>query len=141
MSALDSVLIAASIAAVLFWAALSTYVLVVQRRRAHARVVAAAVITELQSDEGRRLPDHERLAHARPLLETASRELVMRIAADRETPAGIARVLTVWLLDKWGLATLQTDAAGHRGGRDKWRRMTALRILFRMDPAASLDLL
>jgi HEAT repeat protein len=140
MSALDAILLAGSVAAVSLWAALSAYVLAVQRRRANAHVVAASVITALEAGEIRRRDD-ERLARGRPVLERASRELVMRIAADRGTPADIARVLTAFLLEKWGLSRLQRDAAAHRGRRDKWRRTTALRILCRMDPAGTIDLL
>jgi HEAT repeat protein len=45
------------------------------------------------------------------------------------------------LTDRWGLDTLLQDAATHGSSRDKWRRITALRILFRSNHTAVLDLL
>ena len=46
-----------------------------------------------------------------------------------------------YLTDRWGLDTLLKDAAAHASSRDKWRRVTALRILFRSNHTAILDLL
>src|SRR5207248_10269164 len=44
-------------------------------------------------------------------------------------------------VDGWGLAPLERDAARHRTTRDKWRRMMALRILFRRDHDQAIALL
>jgi HEAT repeat protein len=77
----------------------------------------------------------------RSVLAGASRELVMRAAADRTTPAHAVEPLGQYLVDRWGVERVLADATSHRTRRDQWRRMTALKILFRMQHPHALTLL
>src|ERR1043165_2484835 len=76
-----------------------------------------------------------------PLIADASRELIMQAAADPHTPPRAADVLAAHVVQQWGLETLERDAASHRTARDKWRRITALRVLFAIDRSRDLGLL
>ena len=140
MSAFTIFLVSGCIAAVVLEVALSMYVLAVQRRRDAARLTLLSALTTLGLPEMRRLPLADRVQRVRPLLERASRELVMRAVADRATPPDAAAALEAYLVERWGAESLERDAASHRTTRDKWRRMTALRILFNLDPARGLSL-
>ena len=92
-------------------------------------------------DEVRRLSLSDRVVRVRQILEGASRELVMHAAADAATPGDTFEVLAAYLVDRWGLESLERDAASHRTSRDKWRRRAALEILVRLGHARSLELL
>jgi HEAT repeat protein len=141
MHAFDSLLVAASVAAAFAWAALSLYVLTIERRRARARATLANAAAVLARDDVRRLPLDGRMTQVRPVLDGASREMVMHAAAAGTTPAGTFEVLTAYLVDRWGLDALARDARSHRTTRDKWRRMAALQILVRSDDPGSMALL
>lgn len=140
MHLLDALLVAGSIAAAFGWAALSAYVLAIQRRRTGARTTVSTAIATLAIDEVARQPLAARVARIRPLVAHASRELVMHAVADAETPRAASEALAAYLVERWGLEVLERDAASHRTARGKWRRMTALRILFRVDHARGLSL-
>jgi HEAT repeat protein len=141
MLSLETLLIVASLTAVLVWAVLSVHILTVQRRRVSARRLVLDAIALLERDDVRFLSMGDRIERLRPLASGASRELIMLATADRETPDKAFRALLGYLTDRWGLDTLLQDAAVHGSSRDKWRRMTALRILFRSNHTAVLDLL
>ena len=63
MHAFDSVLFAASFAAAFAWAALSLYVLTIERRRTSARATLANATAALARDDVRGLPVDARMAH------------------------------------------------------------------------------
>jgi HEAT repeat protein len=134
------VLVWSAVGAIALWVTLSVYLLLVERRRDAARTTLSAALAALESPEVLRLSLAERATHLRPVLESASRELVMRAIADPHTPAAAAAALEAYLIDRWGQARLERDAASHRTSRDKWRRMAALRILFRFDHARRIEL-
>jgi hypothetical protein len=75
----------------------------------------------------------ERVAKLTPMLSGASRALVMRAAGEPDAPATVFGALAAYLKHRWGLEPLLDDASRHRTARDKWRRMAALRILFRLN--------
>jgi HEAT repeat protein len=141
MSLLDTVLLVSAGLAALFWAALSWHVAAIQRRRTAARATVSSAMAVLTEPDVAGLPLASRVDRVRPLLAGASRELTMHAAADHETPAAAVEVLAAYLVEQWGEASLEQDAASHRTTRDKWRRMKALQILARRDHARSLELL
>ena len=141
MLSLETLLVAASFMAIVAWAALSIYVLIVQRWRVATRQLVSDAIALLERDDVRRLSLYDRIDRLRPLAATASRELIMRAAADRETPADAFEPLFGYLTDRWGVDTLLADASAHGSAREKWRRITALRILFRSNHPEAMGLL
>ena len=140
MSWLDLVLVWGSIGAAAIWVELSVFLLLVQRRRDAARATLETALAALREPTVRALPFVDRVARIRPLIEGASRELVMRAVADARTPPDAAAVLEAHLIDRWGKDALERDASSHRTIRDKWRRMTALQILFRFGHARRIEL-
>src|SRR5712671_5761285 len=130
MPALDTFLAVTSLVAIVAWGGLSAHILAIQRRRVSMRRVVSDAITLLERDEMRYLSLGDRIERLRPIVASASRELIMRATADRETPDNAFRALLGYLTDRWGLDTLLADAGAHDSSRDKWRRVTALRILF-----------
>lgn len=141
MDPFSSLLLLAAVVVIALWAMLSLYVLNVQRRREATRAILSSAIAALRQDDVKRLPAGERAAKVRLLLEGASRDLVMSAAAATETPDAVFEPLTQHLVERWGLDGLVSNASAHRSPRDKWRRITALRILFRMNYSESLDFL
>jgi bilin biosynthesis protein len=141
MASLETLLAVAALIALSAWAALSAHLLLIQRRRTAMQRLVANAIALLERDDVRRLSLAERIERLRAIAATASRELIMRATADRDTPDAAFRALLGYLSDRWGLDTLLKDAAAHKSARDKWRRLTALRILFRSNHTAILDLL
>ncbi len=136
---LDLILVAGVLATALVWLGMSAYILAVQRRRDLTRDTMARTREALAPMAG--APLAERLSVARTLLATASRELVMHGAADRDLPAHAFEALTALLDERWTLDRLVDDASRHMTARDKWRRMTALRILGRLKHAQATGLL
>ena len=134
MPLIDILLIGAAFAAVVAWAGLAAHVASVQRGRTAARATVAAALAALGAADVARLPLAERIARIRLLLDRATRELIMQAAADDETPVDVVQVLTAYLTERWGAETLERDAASHTTARSKWRRIAALRILFRPGP-------
>jgi HEAT repeat protein len=138
MHAFDSLLVAASISAAFAWAALSLYVLTIERRRAaRARSPTQPPFWPATMCVGCPGRAYDPRA-AGP--DGASREMVMHAAAAGTTPAGTFEVLAAYLVDRWGLDALARDARSHRTTRDKWRRMAALQILFRSGDPGSMAL-
>ena len=141
MPSLETLLAVAALIALGVWAALSIHLLIIQRRRVAARRLVSEAIALLEQQHVRVLPLAERIARVGNIASGASRELIMHATADRETPDAAFRALLGYLSDRWGLDTLLKDASTHASLRDKWRRVTALRILFRSNHTAILDLL
>src|SRR4029079_12064454 len=83
----------------------------------------------------------DRIERLKPIAASASRELIMHAIANREIPDAAFRALLGYLTERCGLDALLRDAGAHATARDKWRRVTALRILFRSNHTAILDLL
>jgi len=136
---LDLTLLGGVVAAVLSWAVLSAYILRVQHRRYGTRAALSSTFKALEPLAG--APVAERLARVLPLLRGASRELVMSGAADRDVPTYVFDTLVALLAERWTLDSLVRDAAHHRSARDKWRRVTALRILGRLEHPGLVSLL
>ena len=138
---LDLFLLGGSIGAALVWLLLSAHVLAVQRRRATARATLAGATEVLRRDAVRRLPLAERLAAVRPVIEGASRDMVMRGAAGGDDTEDVADTLAAYVVERWGIDALERDATAHKTERGKWRRMAALRILNRLSRPGQIDLL
>jgi HEAT repeat protein len=132
---IEEIFIGALAVTLLAWAGLSAYILAVQRQRTASRMLIADAIAELRSIDVRVLPLAARVARAKPLLNRASRSMVMHAAAFGDTPPDVLDAITSYLLARWGEASLRADAGAHTTSREKWRRMAALRILaHRGDP-------
>lgn len=140
MPLLDTILLAASVAAGVVWTGVSIFVLAVQHRRDRARATLDAVMAALGEEGTPARPLGERVERIRPILERASRELIMHAVADHRTAPGASVVLAAYLLEHWGADTLARDAASHGTPRDKWRRMKALHVLFRIGHPRSVSL-
>jgi HEAT repeat protein len=135
----DSVLFAGASAAVLAWAGLSAYILLVQRKRHATRDTLNAAHAALE-----RLRDatlEARVDALDPLFRLASRELLMRCAADRDLSADAFESLVALLDRRWTLESLLDDAVFHVTRRERWRRVTALRILARLDHPRAIEFL
>jgi HEAT repeat protein len=141
MSSFDFILAGGAAAAVTSWAALSLYTLAIQRRRGRAQATVAGAMATLGLPEVAGLPLAERVECIRPVLRDASRELIMYAVANRATPRAAADVFAAYLVERWSLEALERDAASHRSGRDKWRRMSALQILFHLGHSRQMELL
>lgn len=122
------------------WASLAAYLLVIERRRATARRLVARALTALGSEALLALPLNERVDAVRRDLDQCTREMLMHAAADGATPVDSFDVLAAYMVERWA-GGLERDAAAHHTARDKWRRITAFRILFRLDHPATLWLL
>jgi len=138
---LEMLLAVAALIAAVVWAALSVHLLQIQRRRVATRRLVADAIALLERDDVRHLTLTERISRLAVTAGGASRELIMHATADRDTPDAAFRALLGYLSDRWGLDALLRDGSAHQSARDKWRRITALRILFRSNHTAILDLL
>ena len=136
---LDSVLFGGLVLAMVAWAALSAYILQVQRRREATRAALASTLARLEPMDG--APLAARLDAVRPLLANATRELVMHGAAERDLADHAFDTLVALIAERWTLDSLVADATGHVSERDKWRRMTALRILARLSHPRIIELL
>jgi HEAT repeat protein len=135
----DTILIGTVVVAVLAWAVLAAYIVAVQRKREHTRATLSAALASLRSMAD--APPAERLAAVRQLLEGSSRELVMHAAADPDLPPHAFDTIVGVLTDRWPLDSLVRDARGHVSARDRWRRVTALRILARSKHPQAIHLL
>ena len=114
MPILTKALPLAAAAAVIVWIALSGYVLV-------NRLLYEAL--------------------QRRTISALPRRVVMRMAADRSTPAWLGSGLAAHAITRWGEARLLKDAVRHRGEGGRWRRIAALRVLVKAGHAESLPLL
>jgi HEAT repeat protein len=138
---LDLFLLGGSIGAALVWLLLSAHVLAVQRRRAAARATLTSATELLGQEAVRQLSLADRIAVARPVIEEASRDMVMRGAAGGDGTAEVADTLAAYIVERWGIDALERDAAAHQTVRGKWRRMAALRILNRLERPGRIELL
>ena len=136
---LDTVLFGGLVLAMVAWAVLSAYILQVQRRRESTRAALASTLARLASMDAAPLAD--RLDAVRPLLTGATRELLMHGAAERDLAPHAFETLVALFAERWTVDSLLADAAAHASSRDKWRRMTALRILARLSHPQVIDLL
>ncbi len=136
---LDSVLFGGLLLAMVAWAVLSAYILQVQRRREATRAALASTLARLEPMADGTLA--ARVDAVRPLLTGATRELLMHGAAERNLAVHIFDTLVALITERWTLDVLVTDASGHVSDRDKWRRMTALRILARLSHPGVITLL
>lgn len=135
----ETLLVVTAPATALAWAGLSAYTLHVQRKREAMALLRDRARGTLD-DMAQASPD-ERYTAARSLFRDASREAVMRCAAERDVPTHTFDALTALLDERWSTESLAADAEHHRTGREKWRRITALRILERLTHPSALRLL
>ena len=89
----------------------------------------------------RHAPLPERLDAVRTLAAAASRELLMRAATATDVSDHAFEAIATIIAERWTIDTLVQDAEDHRSPRDKWRRITALRILARLEHPRTGDLL
>jgi len=136
---LETILVGAVVVAIATWAALSAYILGVERRREATRTTLASSLDALE--KASHLTLAERIAAVRPLLARATRELVMHAAADRDLSPLAFETLTALLAERWTIDSLVRNAASHSSGRDRWRRVTSLRILTRLEHPEAMNLL
>lgn len=136
---LEVILITGVAIAALTWAALSVHILRVQRRRESARSTLDVAVSEIVRLHDRSLA--ERLSAIAPALSLASRDLVMRAAAERDMNEVVFVTLAAYLKDRWSIEALVRDASAHVSSRERWRRLTALRILSRFDHPHTINLL
>jgi HEAT repeat protein len=141
MSALHDTLLIITATTIVAWIGVSLHVLAIQRRREAARTTIARARAVLEADAVQELPIADRAVHLRPIFRLASRELVMRMAADRTTARSAVAPLEQYLVDRWGIERVLADASAHRTRRDRWRRTMALQILFGMQHPHALKLL
>lgn len=138
---LQLALLVGSIAAATVWVLLAAHLLAIDRRRAATRRLLVRAVEAIRHDDFQRLGYVERRATLKGLLAGATRELVMRTAADAATPDDVFGPLVDYLVDRWSAPALRDAATSHRSAREKWRRIAALRILSRCGDPERLDLL
>jgi HEAT repeat protein len=126
--------------AVVGWVALVAYVVQIDRRRTEARTLLKTLFATLDRADVRALRIDDRVARVREHLDRSSRELLMYAAADPLAPSPTVDVLSNYMGLRWAGA-LERDASAHGTPRERWRRITALRILNRLAPASTLPLL
>lgn len=135
----DSVLMVGAGMAVIAWAGLSAYVLLVQQRRLATRRTLDAAREVLARLDGAPLGD--RVEALAPLFGGASRELLMRCAAERDLASQAFDALLELFDRRWSTESLLDDAVFHETRREKWRRLTALRLLARLEHPRALEFL
>ncbi len=138
---LEPILLTGAVFAVLLWAALTAYVLHIDRRRTAARSVVSTLLSALQADDVRSAPVADRVRRVAPLLERVSRDMLLHTAADAGTPPDAVDAVTTYLVERWGIHTLVREASFHRTSRDVWRRTASLKILFLLEHPEVFNLL
>lgn len=123
-------------AALIVWLAMLLHVLQIDRQRAAARALRRQLLATLDRDDVKAMPVADRVARVRLILDRSSRELLMYAAADSAAPGGTFDVLAAYMGGRWAGA-LERDAIAHHTARDRWRRVTALRILFRLHQSSA----
>ena len=137
---LEPLLLAGAVFAVLLWATMSLYVLYVTRRRISARTHLSRVLQPLTAESfqsGRIVPVNE----LTPQLDALSRDMLLHVAADAHTPLHVFQVLCAYIEERWVPERLLQEATAHARSRDLWRRIAALRILFRAKHPSAIALL
>lgn len=140
MSFVHGILLASLALLAASWAALTWYLLAIQRKRGTARRLVDELVGTLGTSDVRARPLPARVDHVRGLLQRASREMLMYAAADRATSEDTFDVLAFFMVEQWA-GRLEEDAATHLNARTKWRRITACRILYRLNHRSTHDLL
>lgn len=140
MLVLQSLLVGGSILAVLAWAALAGYLQLVQRRRRAVSQSWTAATRRLDSAELRGLPEAERTAQIRSLLQQSSRDALLEAASDPQTSADLFQLLAAYIDERWP-HSLEQDAAAHDTSLDRSRRIVSIRILFRLNHPSIVGLL
>ena len=128
-----------TVLSILLWAALSFYVLAIQRRRVATQEILRAALTTLGREDLRPLSVEARVERMEPLVTHASRELIMRAASDPETSDEAFEPLAAYLLRTSGLDQLIGDVSTHRSRREAWRRTAALRVLVRLKHGRAME--
>ena len=136
---LDSILFVAAALAILAWATLSGYIVLVQRRRDATRDTLESARLALDRLRGATLETRRNALDV--LFRRSSRELLMRCAAERNLSDDAFLTLVSLLEERWTLDSLIDDAAFHETMRERWRRVTALRILARLEHPRAVELL
>ena len=119
---LEPILLAGAVFAVLVWAALTAYVLRIDKLRTAARQHVTDALATLRDQDQPWAPMPERIARVTPILARMSRDMILHTAADGGTPRSAADVLAAYMVDKWGTHILLREAANHRVPREIWRR-------------------
>lgn len=138
---LEPILLAGAAFAVLLWAAVTAYVLRIDRRRSAARGLVAAALATLREEDQPSAPMVERIARVAPVLGRMSRDMVLHTAADGGTPRTAVDVLTAYMVERWGIHILLREAANHRVPREIWRRTASLKVVYHLDHPQTFDLL
>ena len=137
----ETILLLGATAAALLWAAVSTYVIVVNHRRNRARGVVSRVLDTLRTDDLRSAGIDARMARVRPLLDHVSRDMVLVYGGRRRHTIRCVRGADGLPARPVLRGFLLSEAAAHQRPRDVWRRTAALRVLFQLDHPRALDLL
>jgi HEAT repeat protein len=139
MLSLDAILVTGSVLAFAAWAALSAYVLAVDRWRTGAHAALGAALETLAREDVRGLPVTDQVARVRPLLDRLSPEMLLHAAANGANQT-VFDVLVGYLPRRRSVDQLVRDASAHATAREKSRRTAALRILFRLNHPGWTDL-
>lgn len=129
-----------AVTAAITWLVLAIYVMAVQRGRRSAERPLAEALRILETHSVRDLSVAERTARVRALLDETSRDVMTLVAADPRTPPELFDLLGGYLVERW-TGRLEADAAAHHSRAGKIRRITALRILFRLNHPSIVGLL
>ena len=103
MHLLDKVLLVTTSATLIAWIALSSYVLSIDRQRRRARANLKAIAEILCRPDVRRLAVEDRVAGVRPLLARASRDMLVRAAAESAGSDDVFLPLSMYLNERWGV--------------------------------------
>lgn len=113
----------------LAWASLSAFVilsrLLYNMRRRSVRAVKLK-LDEATLREAFNTGDRQKIESTVAVLP---RRTIEQIAADSSTPSWLAEAFAAYVLERWGAQHLVRASAAHRGERQKWSRVAALRIL------------
>jgi HEAT repeat protein len=138
---LEIILLVGVTTAALCWGVLSVYVLCVTRRRQQTRSMAATILATLQADSLRAAQTDQRLREAKPMLDRLSRDMILHMAADADTPSDVFDTLTAYMFGNSTADGLVDQASAHRGSRNRWRRTAALKVLSRLGHPQMMELL
>ena len=138
---LEPILLAGAVFAVLVWAALTAYVLRIDKLRTAARQLVTDALATLRDQDQPWAPMPERIARVTPILARMSRDMILHTAADGGTPRSAADVLAAYMVDKWGTHILLREAANHRVPREIWRRTASLNVVYNLNLPQTFELL
>ncbi len=92
----------------------------------HRFLRAATAELELIRKQASSIASKERIED---LLSSLPRRVIEEVAADSMTPRWQAEVFASYVIDRWGAQRVIRAASSHRGEKEKWLRVEALRIL------------